>query len=56
MARWMVVDRGRTPIVTGVLIRDTAERWVAFMEDQDPDSGPYRVVRDIVAESLADES
>jgi hypothetical protein len=52
-ARWMVVDRDRTPIVTGLFSRSDADEEASDLADPTNmfgGHGPYRVVRDLVSE------
>lgn len=50
--RWMVVDRNRTPIITGMYRRTNAQQEADELNASGvPDGRPYRVVRDLAAES-----
>lgn len=52
MARWMVVDKNRTPIVTGMYSRDNALDEAKELNATGlAEFGPYRVVEDVVAET-----
>lgn len=51
--RWMVVDRNRTPIITGMYRQENAQQEADLLNEEGlPEFRPYRVVRDVVAESL----
>lgn len=50
--RWMVVDKNRTPIHTGMHSRDNAQSEADRLNDDGlPEFRPYRVVPGVVAES-----
>jgi hypothetical protein len=47
----MVVDRNRTPIFTGMFSQENAEGEAERLNREGLEAfGPYRVVRDVVAE------
>ena len=51
--RWMVVDRHRTPIWTGMYRRENAQDEADRLNGEGPvEHGPYWVVRDVVAEDI----
>jgi hypothetical protein len=51
--RWMVVGKGRAPVVVGMFSREAAEDEAAMLNREGLEEfRPYRVVRDEVAMSL----
>lgn len=51
--RWMVVDKNRSPIVTGMFRQENAQQEADELNRTGLEEfRPYRVVRDVVAESL----
>ena len=53
MKRWMVVDKNRTPIITGMFSYMNAQQEAEDLNKTGlADFAPYRVVRDVVAEDL----
>jgi hypothetical protein len=51
--RWMVVDKNRTPIHTGMLRRENADSEAARLNEEGlSEFAPYRVVADTVATDL----
>jgi len=50
--RWMVVDKNRTPIVCGMFSKAATEDEARVLNEEGLEEfRPYRVVRDLVAES-----
>lgn len=50
MERWMVVDKNRTPIHTGMYSKENAEEEAACLNKEGlSDFAPYRAVPDLVA-------
>lgn len=53
MERWMVVDKDRTPIMTGMYRRENAQGEADRLNREGlSEFAPYRVVADVVAEDL----
>lgn len=50
--RWMVVDKNRTPVVTGLIVKENAQMTADALNDLESEG--HRVVPDLVAEDLDD--
>lgn len=50
--RWMVVGKNREPVATGLYSQDNARGIADRFTASHVEHGPFRVVRDVVAEEL----